>query len=82
MDINAELSPSGKSFILTWAERAGPIVQRPARRSFGSKLIEHAFVAQLQATASLKFDPAGVSYRLEVPLAAVDASISRTRATS
>ena len=51
---------SSHCFVLTWVEKGGPPVQEPTRRSFGSKLIEHAFVAQLQARASLKFDPGGV----------------------
>ena len=57
--------------------QGGPLVQEPTRRSFGSKLIEHAFVAQLQAKARLKFDPGGVRYELEVPLAVLNASLSR-----
>ena len=58
------------SFLLTWVEKGGPAVQEPSRRSFGSRLIEQAFVAQLQATARLRFDPNGVMYELHVPLAA------------
>ena len=76
VDINATVPGSSHCFLLTWAEKGGPPVQEPTRRSFGSKLIEHAFVAQLQASASLKFDPGGVVYQLEVPLAALNASIS------
>lgn len=76
VDINATVEANGKHFLLTWAESGGPVVQPPARRSFGSKLIEHAFVAQLQAKAGLSFDPAGVRYELEVPLASLQASIS------
>jgi two-component sensor histidine kinase len=76
VDIHATVSADSDSFLLTWAEKGGPTVQEPTRRSFGSKLIEHAFVAQLQAKARLSFDPGGVVYELEVPLAALRASIS------
>jgi two-component sensor histidine kinase len=76
VEINATLSAGHDRFVLTWTESGGPAVQKPTRRSFGSKLIEHAFVAQLEAQARLSFDPRGVVYELEVPLAALKASIS------
>ncbi|MFN0219011.1 MAG: sensor histidine kinase [Hyphomicrobium sp.] len=76
VDLDATVTGARDSFLLTWAETGGPVVQKPSRRSFGSKLIEHAFVAQLQAKADLSFDPGGVVYKLEVPLTALNASIS------
>ena len=75
--LEATVGESGDSFLLTWAEKGGPVVKEPTRRNFGSKLIEHAFVAQLQATARLSFDPGGVTYQLRVPLAALNATIAR-----
>ena len=75
--IEATVGDSGDSFLLTWAEKGGPAVQEPTHRNFGSKLIEHAFVAQLQATARLSFDPGGVIYELRVPLAALKATVAR-----
>ena len=69
--INASLQTGAESFLLVWREMNGPIVQEPVRRSFGSKLIEHAFASQLQAKANFRFDPAGVNYELEVPMAAL-----------
>ena len=76
VDIDATVSAKGDSFLLVWAETGGPTVQEPSRRSFGSKLIEHAFVAQLQAKARLTFAPTGVVYELEVPFAVLKAAIS------
>jgi two-component sensor histidine kinase len=76
VDIEATVTDRGDSFLLTWVEKGGPAARAPARRSFGSKLIEHAFVAQLQATAHLRFDPDGVIYELRVPLAQVNGSIA------
>jgi two-component sensor histidine kinase len=61
--------PRGTTFLLVWAEKGGPTVQEPTRRSFGSKLIEQAFAAQLRGKARLEFQPSGVRYELEVPLA-------------
>lgn len=76
VDLDATLSANSDSFILNWTEKGGPTVQKPTRRGFGSKLIEHAFVAQLRAKARLDFDPGGVVYELEVPLAVLGASVS------
>jgi len=69
VDITATVPASDPLFVLSWIESGGPPVTEPARRSFGSKLIEHAFVHQLQAKAYLDFDPTGVRYQLEIPLA-------------
>lgn len=74
VDVEATLADTGDTFLLTWAEKGGPVVQEPVRRSFGSKLIEHAFVAQLQATARLRFDPDGVTYELRGPVTALTGS--------
>ncbi|MEI9902428.1 MAG: sensor histidine kinase [Hyphomicrobium sp.] len=64
--------PANTTFLLVWAEIGGPAVQEPTRRSFGSKLIEQALVTQLNGKARLGFEPGGVRYELEVPLAALD----------
>ncbi len=50
---------------LHWRERGGPSVEHPARTGFGSRLIEQGFAAQLGGTATLRFDPEGVTCRLE-----------------
>lgn len=76
VEIDATVDDANKRFRLIWAEKNGPAVMEPTRRSFGSKLIEHAFVAQLQGTARLNFDPAGVRYELEAPLASLQSQIS------
>jgi two-component sensor histidine kinase len=76
VDIDAAVDDTGERFRLVWTEMNGPSVTKPTRRSFGSKLIEHAFVAQLQGTARLEFDPAGVRYELEAPAASLLAQIS------
>lgn len=76
VDIDATVDDASKRFRLIWAERNGPAVVEPLRRSFGAKLIEHAFAAQLKGTASLKFNPAGVRYELEAPVATFQPQIS------
>jgi len=75
VEIDAAVDDSGEHFLLAWVEKNGPVVEKPKRRSFGSTLIERAFVAQLDGKARLDFEPAGVQYRLEVPLAVLRAKI-------
>jgi two-component sensor histidine kinase len=74
--VKIDASAVGDSFVLTWEEHGGPPVEKPTRRSFGSTLIEHAFVAQLQGRASLVFDPSGVRYRLATALSSLQPQIS------
>ena len=47
MEITATVDDAQRQFRLRWAERGGPPVRPPSRRSFGSRLIEHSFVSQL-----------------------------------
>jgi two-component sensor histidine kinase len=58
-------------FIMTWQERGGPSVASPQRRGFGDtamiRMIEHAF----DADVDLNYDPDGVSWTMNAPLAAV-----------
>jgi two-component sensor histidine kinase len=74
--VEIDASVEGEHFLLKWVEKNGPAVEKPKRRSFGSTLIEHAFVAQLQGKARLDFDPAGVQYHLEAPLASMQSQFS------
>ncbi len=60
-----------RQFRLRWAESGGPPVLAPSHRSFGSRLIEHSFVSQLQGKANLAFEASGVVCTLDVPSAVV-----------
>jgi two-component sensor histidine kinase len=42
---------------------------QPARRGFGTRLIEKSFVEQLEGDAKLRFEPTGVVCELDIPLA-------------
>ena len=50
----------GERLALQWTERGGPPVAPPARRGFGSRLIERGISADLGGTAELSFDPEGL----------------------
>jgi two-component sensor histidine kinase len=53
---------------IDWIESRGPRVTSPAKRSFGTRLIERSMTKDLQGMATLDFDPAGLRCILELPL--------------
>jgi two-component sensor histidine kinase len=55
-------------FRLRWREQGGPLVHAPARRGFGSRLIEYALARDLGGTVDLTFRKEGVECRIEAPL--------------
>lgn len=63
----------GDRLSLEWRESGGPPVAAPARRGFGSRLIERGLAADLGGTASLHFDPEGLRCEIEASLAAIRA---------
>jgi PAS domain S-box-containing protein len=58
---------------LAWRESGGPPVETPARRGFGSRLIERGLAADLGGAASLRFDRTGLRCEIEASLAAIRA---------
>jgi two-component sensor histidine kinase/CheY-like chemotaxis protein len=58
---------------LSWTEKAGPPVQRPTRRSFGTRMME-SLGQQLNGQVQLKYDPSGFVYLLDVPLKSIIAA--------
>jgi two-component sensor histidine kinase len=55
---------------LTWTEKNGPVVQPPAKRSFGTRLIE-TLGKQLRGDVQLTYAPTGFQYALDVPTASL-----------
>jgi two-component sensor histidine kinase len=58
---------------LTWTERAGPAVEAPTRRSFGTRMIE-SLGQQLNGQVGLAYEASGFIYSLDVPLGSVRAA--------
>ena len=54
-------------FAISWRESGGPLVGAPARRGFGSTVISRMAAESLDAEVELKFEPEGLSWRLECP---------------
>jgi PAS domain S-box-containing protein len=59
--------------IVDWKERGGPPVTPPARRGFGSRLIEQGLAGDLGGTAEIAFEPDGLRCTIAASLAAVRA---------
>lgn len=53
---------------LSWQERDGPPVAEPSRKGFGATLL-HDAVAKSGGRASVRYDPAGLVCRIDLPLA-------------
>lgn len=60
---------AGGDLVLNWEERGGPpVLSPPARRGFGSKVIEATMRDQLGGEARQCWEPAGLVCRIRVPL--------------
>lgn len=60
-----------RRFILRWIEAGGPVVKKPLRSSFGSRLIEQALPGQLQGDARLQYEPSGLICEINIPLSSM-----------
>jgi PAS domain S-box-containing protein len=69
LEIEWSLRAGGASdiFAISWRESGGPLVAAPARRGFGSTVISRMAGESLDAEVELKFEPEGLSWRLECP---------------
>jgi two-component sensor histidine kinase len=75
VDIGWTSDPTSQRLQLTWAERNGPAVRAPDKRSFGTRLIE-TLGRQLKGDVHLGYEPGGFTYVLDVPLASLTAIAS------
>lgn len=73
VEMSWTIDKDSQRFRLTWREMNGPIVQAPARRGFGTSLIEHGLPGNLKGKAQLKYEPDGVVCEFDVPIASVRA---------
>jgi len=59
---------TGERLIMRWEERGGPPVGPPQRAGFGSRLIQKGLARELNGSALIDYDPAGVVCTIDVPL--------------
>lgn len=60
--------PQLDHFTFRWHEAGGSVVTEPAKRGFGSTIIETVTASDLNGTAALSFVSAGLLYVIEAPL--------------
>jgi PAS domain S-box-containing protein len=54
-----------QTITLLWTESEGPAVVCPTKRGFGTRFIERSFGGELEGSAKIDFDPAGVRCRIQ-----------------
>jgi two-component sensor histidine kinase/PAS domain-containing protein/CheY-like chemotaxis protein len=68
---------------LSWTERDGPLIEHPpAKRGFGSRLIEQALAFELRGDVSLDFQRDGLSATMKLPLENLTASRALSSSTN
>ena len=68
INITSTVDEKAQRFKLTWAEKGGPVVEEPTQSGFGTRLISR-LADELHGNVQLRYEPAGVVYELDVPLA-------------
>jgi two-component sensor histidine kinase len=58
-------------FTMSWSEEGGPCVVEPARRGFGSTIIQSALQASVRGTVDLHYVPSGLQFKLIAALPAI-----------
>jgi PAS domain S-box-containing protein len=53
---------------LRWAESGGPLVKKPTRTGFGSRLIERSLARELAGEVTLTYEPSGVVCTINAPV--------------
>lgn len=59
-------APGNNRLLLTWKEKDGPSVLPPARKGFGSQMIEQCIAYELDGTASLRYSADGLLCTIEI----------------
>jgi two-component system CheB/CheR fusion protein len=65
--------------VITWLERDGPKVGKPARKGFGTELIERELKSALGASVAFDYAPAGIEVEIVIPKAATHSSHRRSK---
>jgi two-component sensor histidine kinase/CheY-like chemotaxis protein len=70
VDIAWSIDEEKQRLQMTWSEKGGPAVSAPSRQSFGTRLIG-SLGQQLKGQVKLAYDPTGLVYALDVPMASL-----------
>ncbi len=63
--------PGPALLLVEWAESGGPLVKKPERQGFGTKLIQRGLAQQLGGDIKLDFSPSGVRCVITFPIESV-----------
>ncbi|WP_052388620.1 PAS domain-containing protein [Belnapia moabensis] len=72
LQVSWRLDAAQRVLSLLWRERGGPEVANPARRGFGSRVIEQTVQVQLGGTVTRRWLPGGLVCEITMPLARHD----------
>lgn len=72
VEITAMVDEQAQLFSLRWTETGGPTVVAPTRRGFGTRLLG-ALAGQLHGEVQVRYEPDGIVYQLDCPLAVLRA---------
>ncbi len=70
-DVSRQADGADGVFRLVWQERGGPPVAAPARKGFGSRMIEQALAGQIGGDVTIDYHPDGVRCTVTAPMALV-----------
>ena len=56
------------ALLVEWVESGGPLVKKPERQGFGTKLIQRGLAQQLGGEIKLDFAPAGIRCVITFPI--------------
>lgn len=59
---------AGHRLRLAWTESGGPPVVEPARRGFGSRMLEQGLAGEIRGSVRLEFAPTGLRCTIDAPL--------------
>ncbi|UWR79597.1 GAF domain-containing protein [Phaeobacter inhibens] len=71
VEIVLEEEDSG-ALLISWIERGGPPVAPPARRGFGSTIVENSIPHELKGDASVQYKTTGLEARFRIPTRYLD----------
>lgn len=81
VDISWRLERKGDKdpvLVFSWRERDGPAVSEPARRGFGTELLQRQLRYELSGNATMDFHQDGLRVMLEIPVRGSVAAVANT----
>ncbi|MBB4366198.1 two-component sensor histidine kinase [Bradyrhizobium sp. CIR48] len=63
-----EESREPAELVFEWRERGGPQVKAPARKGFGTELLERTLAFEFKGQTAIAFDPSGLHCTIAIPL--------------